>query len=91
MINWKDRTIKFNSASCIEKEYLLRGIPCIKFAISSKLRDKIRPDKPKAVDNDIDIKPISAKHFFRMAQKKTTKAICRSYVFSAATALAKIT
>ena len=64
--------MKFNSASCMEEGCLSRGIPCIEFAIGSKLRDKIGPDKPKA-DNGIDIKPVNAKHFFWMARKKDHK------------------
>ena len=56
----------------MKEKYLLRGIPSIKFAIGSKLRDKIRPDKPKT-DNDINIKPVSAKHFFWIVRRKNHK------------------
>ncbi|MCJ1423588.1 hypothetical protein MMC29_001472, partial [Sticta canariensis] len=35
-INWKNCTMRFNLASCMEKTCLLHGIPCIKYAISSK-------------------------------------------------------
>ena len=66
--------MKFNSASYIEKRYLLRSIPYIEFAIDSKLRDKIEPDKPKVSDNDIKIKPVSTKHFFRIARRKDYKS-----------------
>ena len=55
-----------------EKKYLLRGIPCIKFAIDSKLKNKIRDKKLTAMD-DIDIKPVNAKHFFCMACQKGYK------------------
>ena len=35
-IDWKDYTIRFNSASCIENGCLARGVPCIEFAVCSK-------------------------------------------------------
>ena len=53
-INWKDCTIKFNSADCIEKGYFLHGKPCIEFAMGRKLKYEIGPNKPTAGD-DIDI------------------------------------
>ena len=70
-INWKNRTMKFNSASCMESRCLARGVPCVKFAIGSKAKNKIGTDKLTAIDpGDIDIKPVNAKHFFQMAQKR---------------------
>ena len=74
-IDWKDQTMKFNSASCIKSGCLAHGVPCVEFAIGSKARNRIGADKLITVDLniDIDIKPVNAKHFFRMAQKKTTK------------------
>ena len=62
-INWKDYTIKFYSADCIEKGCLLQDKPCIEFAIGCKLKHKIRSNKPTA-GSDIDIQQVSAKHFF---------------------------
>ena len=62
-INWKDRTMKFNSANCTKKGCLLHGKPCIKFAVSCKLKHKIKPNKPTAI-GDIDIQQVSVKHFF---------------------------
>ena len=53
-IDWKNCTVKFNSADCIEKSCLLYGKPCIKFAVGCKLKHKIGPNKPIAGD-DIDI------------------------------------
>ena len=68
-MNWKDQTMKFNSASCMENKCLARGVPCVEFAISSKAKNRIGTDKLTAVDpGDIDIKPVNAKHFFRMAR-----------------------
>ena len=32
-INWKQYTMKFNSMDCMENDYILRSIPCIKFAV----------------------------------------------------------
>ena len=73
-IHWKDQTMKFNSASCIESGCLARGVPCVEFAISSKAKNRIRTDKLTAVDpGDIDIKPINAMHFFQIARKRDHK------------------
>lgn len=63
-IDWRDCTMKFKSVLCMENRCLLHDIPCIKFLIGSKLRDKIKPDKLKAKDNDINIKSVSVKYFF---------------------------
>ena len=66
----------------MKKRCLLHGIPCIDVAISNKLKDKIGPNKSKA-NNDIDIKPVNAKHFFWMAYQKDHKGyIWISQVFS---------
>ena len=64
--------MKFNSASCMESGCLARSVPCAKFAVSSKVKNRIGADKLTAVnpDVDIDIKPVNAKHFFRMARQK---------------------
>ena len=64
--------MKFNSALCIKKRCLSRGVPCIKFAVGSKAKHKIEDKKLTAMD-DIDIKPVNAKHFFRMAYQKGYK------------------
>lgn len=69
-INWRDYTIKFNLISCIESGCFLRDILCIKFAIGNKVKDKIRAKKFTAVDNNIEIKPVNAKHFFQIAYQK---------------------
>ena len=53
-IDWKNRTIKFNSANCMEKVCLLNRKPCIEFAVGCKLKHKIRPNKPTAGSN-IDV------------------------------------
>lgn len=66
--------MKFNSASCVENRCLLHGIPSFDFAISSKVKDKIRTEKFIIVNNDIDIKPISAKHFFQIVSQKDYKS-----------------
>ena len=73
VIDWKKRTMKFNSANCMEKGCLSRGVPCIEFAVGSKLKNVIGSEKPAAVDPGIDIQPVNAKHFFRMARKKGHK------------------
>ena len=66
--------MKFNSASCIESRCLARGVPCVEFAIGSKTKNRIGTDKLTAVDpGDIDIKPVNAKYFFRMARKTDYK------------------
>ena len=65
-IDWKERTVKFNSGDCIERGCLLHGIPCIEFAMGSKVKHQIGTEKPTAM-GDIDIRPVNAKHFFRMA------------------------
>ena len=65
VIDWRDQTMKFNSASCMEESCLLRGIPCVEFAIRSKAKYLIETEKLTAIDSkDIEIKPVSAKHFF---------------------------
>ena len=67
--------MRFNLASCIENGCLARSVPCVKFAIGSKVKNRIGADKLIAIDPDIDIdiKPVNAKHFFRMAQKRDHK------------------
>ena len=81
VIDWKDKTMKFNSAACIENRCLACGVPCVKFAVGSKTKNKIRTDKLTAIDpGNIGIKPVNAKHFFQMAQKRTMKAIFGSNV-----------
>ena len=68
--------MKFNSAACIESGCLARGVPCVEFAIGSKAKNRIGTEKLTAVeprDINIDIKPVNAKHFFRMARKKDYK------------------
>ena len=66
--------MKSNSVSCIKNGYLAYGIPCVEFAIGSKAKNRIRTDKLTAVDpRDMDIKPVNAKHFFQMAQKRDQK------------------
>ena len=73
-INWKNQTMKFNLASCIENRCLACGVPCVEFAISSKAKNKIQTEKLTTVDpRDIDIEPVNAKHFFRMACQKDHK------------------
>ena len=67
--------MRFNSASCMEIRCLTRGVPCIEFAVGNKgAKNRIGADKLTAVDpGDIDIKPVNAKHFFRMARQKDHK------------------
>ena len=73
MIDWKECTMKFNSALCMEKECFSCGVPCIEFAVGSKAKHNIGDKKLTAID-DINIKPVNnAKHFFRMARKKDHK------------------
>ena len=64
--------MKFNLASCIESGCLARGVSCVEFAIGSKAKNRIGADKLTAVDSDvdIDIQPVNAKHFFRIARKR---------------------
>lgn len=47
----------------MEETFLLHGILRIKFTINSKVKHKIKAEKHTAI-NDIDIKQVSAKHFF---------------------------
>ena len=56
----------------MESGCLARGVPCIEFAVGSRgAKNRIGTDKLTAVDpGDIDIKPVNAKHFFRMARKR---------------------
>ena len=75
-IDWKDFTMRFNSAACIDNSYLARGVPCIKFAIGSSkdTKNRIGMDKLTAIGpGSVDIKPVDAKHFFQMAQKRDHK------------------
>ena len=67
--------MRFNSASCMENGCLTRGVSCVEFAIGSKAKNRIGADKLTAIDPDIDIdiKPVNAKHFFRMARKRNHK------------------
>ena len=68
--------MKFNSVSCIESGCLAHGILCVEFAIGSKAKSRIGAEKLTAVDPqdiDIDIKPVNAKHFFQIAQKRDHK------------------
>ena len=63
--------MKFNSAACMESGCIACGVPCVEFAIGSKAKNRIGTDKLTAMDpGDINIKPVNAKHFFRMARKK---------------------
>ena len=53
---------------------LAHGIPCVEVAISSKAKNRIGANKLTAMNpGDIDIKPVNAKHFFRMARQKDHK------------------
>ena len=69
--------MRFNSASCIERGCLTRGVSCIEFAVGIKgAKNRIGVDKLTAVDPgdiNINIKPVNAKHFFRMACQKDHK------------------
>ena len=67
IIDWKQYIIKFNSANCIEKSYLSRGILCIKFVIENKLKNIIGSEKPIAINSKIDIQSVRAKYFFYIA------------------------
>ena len=67
VIDWKKQTIKFNSADCIEKSCLSCSVPCIEFAVGSKLKNVIGLKKPAAIDPGINIQPVNAKYFFCMA------------------------
>ena len=63
--------MKFNLASCMKSGYLARGVLCVEFAIGSKAKNRIGTEKLTAVEpGDIDIKPVDAKHFFRIACQK---------------------
>ena len=58
----------------MESGYLACGVPCIEFAVGSKsANNRIGTVKLTAVNSDIDIKPVNAKHFFRMACQKDHK------------------
>ena len=59
VINWRNQTMKFNSASCMEEVCLLRVISYVEFAIRSKAKHLIGTEKPTA-KGDIEIKPVSA-------------------------------
>ena len=72
MIDWKECTMKFNLALCMKEKCLSCGVPCVEFAIDSKTKHKIEDKKLITVD-DIDIKPVNAKHFFHMACQKGYK------------------
>ena len=54
------------------KKCLSHGVLCVEFAVDSKIKHKIEDEKLTAVD-DIDIKPVNAKHFFCMARQKGYK------------------
>ena len=54
------------------KKCLSRGILCVEFAIGSKIKHSIETEKLIAVD-DIDFKPVNAKHFFCIARQKDYK------------------
>ena len=58
----------------MENNCLLCGVPCIKFAVESELKNKIESEKPVAMDSKIDIQLVKAKYFFWMAQKKEYKS-----------------
>ena len=65
-IDWKDQTMKFNSALCMESGCLAHGMLCVEFAIGSKAKNRIGLNKFTAVDSgdiNIDIKPVNPKHF----------------------------
>ena len=66
VIDWKKQTMKFNSANCMEKGCFSCGVPCIKFAVGSKLKNVIKSEKFAIMDPEIDIQPVNAKYFFRM-------------------------
>ena len=66
--------MKFSLTLCIENGCLARDVPCVEFAIGSKAKNKIETDKLTAMDpGDINIKPVNAKYFFQMTQKKDFK------------------
>ena len=58
------------SADCMENSCLLCGILHIKFTVEKGLKKTIKSEKPIAINSKIDIQPVNAKHFFKMAQKK---------------------
>ena len=66
--------MKFNSAVCIKSGCLARDVPCVEFAIGSKAKNRIGTDKLIAVNSNINIKLVNAKHFFRMARQKGHKS-----------------
>ena len=75
-IDWKKQTVKFNSDDCLKRECLLYGIPCIEYAIGSKIKHQIGIEKPTTM-GDIDIWSVNAKYFFWIAQQKD----CEGYLW----------
>ena len=64
-IDWKDRAMRFNLATCIENKCLTHGVACIEFAMDSKAENRIGTDKLIAFNpGSVDIRPVNAKHFF---------------------------
>ena len=65
--------MKFNSAAYVESKCLACGILCVKFAIGSKTKNRIKVEKLTAVNSNIDIKLVNAKYFFQMARQRDHK------------------
>ena len=62
-VNWKDRSITFNSPDCFAKGCLFRGRPCTKYTARS------RTVKPPEAD-PVDVSMISAYAFYKLARKQ---------------------
>ena len=56
--------MKFNSIDYMENGCLLHDVLYIEFAVENRLKNTIRSVKLVAINLEMDIQPVSAKHFF---------------------------
>ena len=67
-IDWKKRSMSFNSPECLESGCLKKGMTCTEYAIGCKRKDKT--DGISQCINGIEIQPVKAEHFLRQIQRK---------------------
>lgn len=68
LIDWKKRSICFNSPECLNSECLKNGMPCTEYALGARNKNKLNP--ATKIINGIEIQPMNAVHFLRMVKRK---------------------
>ena len=67
-IDWKKRSMSFNSPECLESDCLKRGMPCTEYAIGCKSKDKA--DFMLQRIDGIEIQPVNALNFLKQVKRK---------------------